>query len=165
MFYLYIFINHFIETEPHPFTHVPSVAVVTWGHQREELEQTLHGPQSGKYLLPGALGRTFARPPSVPFQRTTATELTFLCFFPGLHLRHMEVPRLGVESELQLPVYTTATATPDPSHVYNLHRSSWQPQILNLLSEARDSPSLLCPWTTLFFPEAHLPKECYRPTC
>jgi len=32
--------------------------------------------------------------------------------FLGLH---MEVPRLGVESELQLPVYTTATATPDLS--------------------------------------------------
>ena len=26
----------------------------------------------------------------------------------------MEVPRLGVELELQLPAYTTATATPDP---------------------------------------------------
>ena len=26
----------------------------------------------------------------------------------------MEVPRLGVQSELQLPAYTTATATPDP---------------------------------------------------
>ena len=35
----------------------------------------------------------------------------------------MEVPRLGVESELQLPAYTTATATPDPSHVCNLHHS------------------------------------------
>ena len=31
-----------------------------------------------------------------------------------LHLQHMEVPRLGVKSELKLPVYTTATATPDP---------------------------------------------------
>ena len=29
----------------------------------------------------------------------------FLCFL-GLHLWHIEVPRLGVESELQLPVYT-----------------------------------------------------------
>ena len=29
----------------------------------------------------------------------------------------MEVLRLGVESELQLLAYTTATATPDPSHV------------------------------------------------
>ena len=38
----------------------------------------------------------------------------FFCFL-GLHPRHMKVPRLGVQSELQLPVYTTATATPDPS--------------------------------------------------
>ena len=30
----------------------------------------------------------------------------------------MEVPRLGVKSELQLPAYTTAM--PDLSHVYNL---------------------------------------------
>ena len=39
-------------------------------------------------------------------------EQTF--FFLGSHLQHMEVPRLGVESEL--PAYTTATATRDPSH-------------------------------------------------
>ena len=32
----------------------------------------------------------------------------------------MEVPRLGVESELQLPVYTTATAALDPSRVCDL---------------------------------------------
>ena len=50
----------------------------------------------------------------------------------------MEVPRLGVESELQLLSYTTATATPDPSHVCDLHRTSWQRRILNPLSEARD---------------------------
>jgi len=35
-------------------------------------------------------------------------------FFLGLHLWHMEVPRLGVKLELQLPAYTTATATLDP---------------------------------------------------
>ena len=28
---------------------------------------------------------------------------------------HMEVPRSGIESELQLPAYTTVTAKPDPS--------------------------------------------------
>ena len=50
----------------------------------------------------------------------------------------MEVPRLGVKSEIQLPVYTTATATQDPSRVCDLHHSSWQHQILNPLSEARD---------------------------
>ena len=49
-----------------------------------------------------------------------------------------EVSRLGVESELQLLAYTTATAMPDPSHVCNLHHSSWQQGILNPLSEATD---------------------------
>ena len=57
------------------------------------------------------------------------------CFcFLGPHLRHMEVPRLGVKSELQLP----ATATQDPSHVCNLHHSSQPCQILNPQSETRD---------------------------
>ena len=62
---------------------------------------------------------------------------------PGLHLQHMEVPRLGIQSELQLLAYTTATATSDPSRVCNLHRSSRQHWILNLLSEARDHTCVL----------------------
>ena len=33
----------------------------------------------------------------------------------GLHLPHMEIPRLEVESDLQVPTYTTAPATPGPS--------------------------------------------------
>ena len=33
----------------------------------------------------------------------------FSPLFLGLHLQHMEVPSLGVNSELQLPAYTTAT--------------------------------------------------------
>ena len=41
----------------------------------------------------------------------------------------MEVPRLGIESELQLGAYTTATATPDLSSVFNQH-SSRQCQII-----------------------------------
>ena len=45
----------------------------------------------------------------------------------------MEVPRLGVESEVQLPAYTPATAMQDPTRVCNLHQSSWQHWILNLL--------------------------------
>ena len=59
------------------------------------------------------------------------------CFL-GPHPRHMEAPRLGLESELQLLAYATATATWDPSHVCDLHHSSWQHQIPNLLREARD---------------------------
>ena len=65
--------------------------------------------------------------------------LSFL-FFLGLHPQHMEVPRLGVESELQLPACATATATPDPSQVCYLHHGLQQCQILNPLSEARIKP-------------------------
>ena len=35
--------------------------------------------------------------------------------------------KAGVDLELQLPAYTTATATRDQSCIYNLHHSSWQP--------------------------------------
>ena len=42
--------------------------------------------------------------------------MSFVFFiFSGPHLWHMEVPRLGVESELQLLVYTTAPAAQDLS--------------------------------------------------
>ena len=53
----------------------------------------------------------------------------------------MAVPRLGVESELQLPAYTPATQ--DPSRICDLHHSSRQCQILNPLSKARDRTSIL----------------------
>ena len=55
----------------------------------------------------------------------------------------METPRLGVESELQLPAYATATAMPDLRLVCNLHHSLWQHQILNPLSEAGDETHIL----------------------
>ena len=63
--------------------------------------------------------------------------------FLQLYLRRMEVPRLGVEWELQLPAYTTATATQDPSHVCDLPHSSQQGQILNPLTEARNRTCIL----------------------
>ena len=44
----------------------------------------------------------------------------FFCFL-GPHLWHMEVPRLGVELELQLPAYTIAAAMQDPNHICNLY--------------------------------------------
>ena len=63
----------------------------------------------------------------------------FVCFcFLGPHTWHMEVPRLGVQSELQLPAYATASATSDLSRNCNLHHSSQQRCILKPLSEARD---------------------------
>ena len=40
----------------------------------------------------------------------------FLCFgVGGCSLRHMEIPRLGVQLELWLPSYTTTTATLYPA--------------------------------------------------
>ena len=50
----------------------------------------------------------------------------------------MEVSRLGIQSQLQLLACATATATSDPSHICDLHPSSWQCRILNPLREARD---------------------------
>ena len=50
----------------------------------------------------------------------------------------MEVLRLGAELELQLPAYATAKATWNPSHIWDLHHSSWQGWILNPLREVRD---------------------------
>ena len=53
-------------------------------------------------------------------------EVLFVCFvcfwvlfFLGMHPLHKEIPRpsLGAELELWLPVYATARATPDLSHI------------------------------------------------
>ena len=63
---------------------------------------------------------------------------SFLFFFKGLQVWHMEVPKLRVQSELQLLAYTTATATQDPSPVCDLHHSSGQRQIPDPLSRARN---------------------------
>ena len=64
-------------------------------------------------------------------------------FLGGPHPWHMEVPRLSIKSELQLPAYTPATAMPDSSHVCNLHHSSQQCRILNPLSKARGPTRIL----------------------
>ena len=55
----------------------------------------------------------------------------------------VEVPRLEVESELQLLAYATATATLDLSHICNLHHGLQQRRILNPPSEARDQTRVL----------------------
>ena len=83
----------------------------------------------------------------------------FFFFLLGPHLPHMAVSGLGVESELQLPAYTTVTAKPDLSRVFDQHHCSWQRWILNLLSKARDWTCILMDssqfcwsWTTLGTP-------------
>ena len=61
----------------------------------------------------------------------------------------MEVPRLEVELELQLPAH--ATATQDPSLVCDLHHSSQQCWIFNLLSEVRDRTCILMDTSRVHF--------------
>ena len=78
----------------------------------------------------------------------------------------MEVPRQGVESELQLLAYTTATATWDPSCVCSLHHSSWQRRILKPLSKGRDQTcvdtSLVCyRWATTGTPTPGSLLSCF----
>ena len=67
----------------------------------------------------------------------------FFWSFLGLLPWYMEVPRLGVQSELQLPAYPTATETRDPGHVCDPPYSSQQRRILNPLSKARDQTCVL----------------------
>ena len=90
----------------------------------------------------------------------------FFCFcFLGPHPQHVEVPGLGVKSELELPVYTRTTATQDLSCVCDLYHS----QILNPLSEARNQthvlmdPSLVhYQWTTTATPPYSLLINIYK---
>ena len=70
----------------------------------------------------------------------------------GVFLPFRAVPAAYGGSQARGPVgaMLLATATPDPSHICNLHHSLWQRQILNPLSKARDGtlnlmfPSQIC---------------------
>ena len=62
----------------------------------------------------------------------------------------MEVPRVGVELELELPAYTTATT--DLSRICDLHHSSWQRQILN---RARTRMEPVSSWLLVRFGPNH----------
>ena len=71
--------------------------------------------------------------------------------FLGPSLWHMEVPRLGFQSELQLPAYTTATTTRDLSRVCDPHHSSWQRWISDPLSKAKDQILILMDTSQICF--------------
>ena len=98
------------------------------------------------------------------FLPSSLSFLSFLSSIPSFLFilgpqRHMEVPRLGVKSNLQLLAYTTAIAMPDLSLVFGLQCRSWQCQILNPLSGTRDWTHILTDtsrvhfcWTTMGTP-------------
>ena len=79
--------------------------------------------------------------------------LIFFPFFSEPHLGHMEVPRLGVESDLQ--VLVCATATQDPSHICDLHCSLQQHGILYPLSEAGDQTCIFMATSQVLNPLSH----------
>ena len=85
------------------------------------------------------------------------------CFL-GPQMQHMEVPKPGVESEIQLPATATVTATAisGTSHICDLHHSSWQCWILNPLSEAWDQTHIIMDtsWVNFCWATGGTLKEC-----
>ena len=77
------------------------------------------------YLEPGPLKRFFL-----------GGVLFCLFFFLGLHLQHVEVPKLGAESELLLPAYTT-THSNTRSLTYQVGPGIKQTQVLMGTSRVR----------------------------
>ena len=78
-----------------------------------------------------------------------------LCFFVGLHLWQVEVPGLGVKSELWLPACATAMARQDASHLFDPCQSLWQCWIFTPLSEARGQTCVLMETSRIFWPLSH----------
>ena len=90
---------------------------------------------SGKYKKTDTLGEE--KRPKITSVGEDGEKKEFFFLNSHTHSIWKEVPRLGVELELQLLAYTTAM--PDLSRVCNLYHSSRQDrQILNPLSKARD---------------------------
>ena len=97
------------------------------------------------------------------------TLLSGFFFFFRSSQWHMEIPKLGVESGLQLPTYTTDTAMPNQSCICDLHHSSQQSQIHHPLSRARDQTHDLtdtswshCCWATMGTPKKTLLYAAYK---
>ena len=74
------------------------------------------------------------------FLGNTETQMIFVCvfffsfFFLETYPWHMDIPMLGVKSELQISAYAMATAKRDLSLVCEIHHSLQQCVILNSLS-------------------------------
>ena len=79
----------------------------------------------------------------------------FIFLFLWSYLCHMEVPGLGVQSELWLPSYTIATEMPDPSCMWNLHyslRQRWSWGQGSNLHPHTHSVRFLTYWATIGMP-------------
>ena len=67
----------------------------------------------------------------------------------------MKVPRLGIELDLHLTAYATATAMQDHSQGCDLYHSSLQRRILNPLNEARDQIQIFMDTSLVLNPLSH----------
>ena len=86
----------------------------------------------------------------------------FFFWFLGLHPWHMEIPRLGIQSELHLLAYTAVRATWDPSHICDIHHSSPQGQIPDSLRRARYGTHILMDTSHICFHEPwELPRKLF----
>ena len=74
----------------------------------------------------------------------------FVFCFLGPHPWHMEVPRLGVKSELLLPTYSTATAMSDLSGTHTVAHSNSR-LVPDPMSEARDQTCILMDTSPIHF--------------
>ena len=141
---------------------------LVWRHTREEPGRQGFIPSSGCFLQEGWVYCHQRLPPAkYPFF-TTNLIIWYFCkpifvfnFLSFLFFLFTTAPaahgssRPGVESELQLPAYATATAIPDLSLICNLHRSLWQCRILNPLSESRDRTHIFVDTSPVLNPLSH----------
>ena len=77
------------------------------------------------------------------FNEFSAIISLFFFSFLGPHCMAYGGSQARIKLELQLPAYATATAMQDPSHVWDLHKSSRQRQILDPPSKGRDQIHVL----------------------
>ena len=64
-------------------------------------------------------------------------------------------PAVCGSSQARGRIWAASTAMQDPSQVFSLHQSSWQRQILNLLSEAMDGTHILMDINQVLNPLSH----------
>ena len=86
----------------------------------------------------------------------SSLSFSFLPFsFLGPSLWHMNVSRLGIESELQLRPTPQPQQHGIPAAISDLRHSSWHCRILNPLSEARDPTQILMDTSQVLNPLSH----------
>ena len=115
------------------------------------------------FSLPTRPSKFKIHPQKIYPQKFTLRKKIFFFVLFGPHLQHMEVPGLGVWSELLLLAYATATATPDLSCICDLPHSSRQRWILNPLKEVRDrTRNLMVPsWIRFRCATRETPKKSF----